>query len=56
MERILNKGKIREVEKYLVQWKGFITENDIWEREKDLGNARELVDKFEGRLSAEVRK
>ena len=26
VERILNKKKIREVKKYLVQWKGFITE------------------------------
>jgi len=26
VERILNKKKIRGVEKYLVQWKGFIAE------------------------------
>ena len=32
-----------------------MTENDIQEREKDLENARELVDKFEERLEAEVR-
>ncbi len=35
--------------------KDFMTENDIQEREKDLENARELVDKFEERLEAEVR-
>ena len=29
-------------------------ENDIWEREEDLENAKELVDKFEGRLEAEA--
>ena len=28
VERILNKNKKREVEKYLVQWKGFIAEGD----------------------------
>ena len=29
IEKILNKRKIREVVKYLVQWKGFIAEYDI---------------------------
>jgi len=28
VEKILNKRKIRGVEKYLVQWKGFTTEGD----------------------------
>jgi len=28
IEKILNKRKIREVEKYLVCWKGFTTEHD----------------------------
>jgi len=31
-------------------------ENDTWKREEDLENARELVEKFEERLSAEVRR
>ena len=52
----MNKRKIRGIEKYLVQWKGFIIENDTWEREEDLGNIKELVDEFKGRLSAEVRR
>jgi len=26
----------------------------MWEKEEDLENAKELVDKFEGRLGAEV--
>ena len=56
VEKILNKRKIRGIEKYLVQWKGFIIENDTWEREEDLGNIKELVDEFKGRLSAEVRR
>jgi len=47
--------KIRRVEKYLVRWKGFTVEHDTWEREKDLGNAREAVGKFERRMS-EIRK
>ena len=55
VEKILNKRKVQEVNKYLVRWKGFIVENDIWEREKDLENVRKLVDKFEGRLETKVR-
>jgi len=39
-----------------VHWKGFATENDTWKRKEDLGNAKELVDEFEERLSAKVRR
>ena len=28
----------------------------MWEREEDLENVKELVDKFKGRLIAEIRK
>ncbi len=31
IEKILNKRKIREVEKYLVWWKEFTAEYNIWE-------------------------
>jgi len=55
VERILNKRKIREVEKYLTQWKGFIAESDTWEKEKNLKNAKELVDDFEGKVGVEIR-
>ena len=55
MERILNKRKVRGVEKYLVQWKEFTAENDIWKKKEDLENAKELVEEFKGRLNAEVR-
>ena len=54
MEKILNKRKIREVAKYLVRWKGFMTEYDIWKRKKDLENAREMIVEFEERLNVEV--
>ena len=33
----------------------FTAENNIWEKEKDLKNAKEIIDKFEGRMNAEVR-
>jgi len=52
----LNKRKIRGVEKYLVQWKGFMAEGDIWERKEDLGNAKETLEEFEERIDTEVRR
>ena len=55
VEKILNKRKIRGVVKYLVWWKRFTTENDIWEKEKNLENAKKAVAESEKRLSAEVR-
>jgi len=32
-----------------------MAENDIWEKKKDLENAKKLVDEFKRRLSIEVR-
>ena len=52
----MNKRKIRGVEKYLVQWKGFMAEGDIWERKEDLGNAKETLEEFEERIDTEVRR
>jgi len=54
VKKILNKRKIREVAKYLVRWKRFIAEHDIWKRKEDLENAREVVAEFEERLNVEV--
>ena len=56
VEKILNKRKIRRVVKYLVQWKGFTAEHDIWEREENLGNTRKAIEKFKKRMSVEVRR
>ena len=47
VEKILNKKKIRGVEKYLIRWKGFTVEGDIWERKENLKNAEELIEEFE---------
>jgi len=47
VEKILNKKKIREVEKYLIWWKGFTVEEDTWERKENLKNAEELIEEFE---------
>ena len=56
VEKILNKKKIRGVEKYLVQWKGFTAEEDTWERKENLKNAEEVLEEFKGRMNAEVRR
>jgi len=56
VEKILNKKKIRGVEKYLVRWKEFMAEHDTWERREDLGNAKEVLEEFEGRIDIEVRR
>ena len=56
VEKILNKKKIRGVEKYLVQWKGFTAEGDTWERKENLRNAEEALEEFEGRMNTEVRR
>ena len=31
-------------------------EHDIWEKKEDLGNAKEVLEKFKGRINAEVRR
>ena len=49
VEKILNKKKIRGVEKYLIRWKGFMAEGDTWERRENLKNAEELIEEFERR-------
>ena len=39
-----------------MRWKKFMAEHDMWEKEEDLENIRELVDEFERRLGVEVRR
>jgi len=56
VERILNKKKIRGVEKYLVWWKGFTAEGDTWEKKENLKNAGKALEEFEGRMNAEIRR
>ena len=56
IEKILNKKKVRGVDKYLVQWKGFTAEHNMWERREDLGNVEEVLEEFKRRRSAEVKR
>jgi len=47
VEKVLNKKKIRGIEKYLIRWKGFTAKGDTWERRENLKNAEELIEEFE---------
>ena len=47
VEKVLNKKKIRGVEKYLIRWKKFTAEGDTWERKENLKNTEELIEEFE---------
>jgi len=47
VEKIINKRKVQERDKYLVQWKGCMAEEDTWESRENLKNAIELVKEFE---------
>ena len=47
VEKIMNKRKVWGRDKYLVQWKGCMAEEDTWENKENLKNAMELVEEFE---------
>ena len=49
VEKILNKKKMRGLEKYLIQQKGFTAEGDTWEKRENLKNVEELIEEFERR-------
>jgi len=46
VEKIINKRTVRGKEKFLVRWKGYIAEEDIWKNRENLENAKELVEEF----------
>ena len=55
----MNRRKIRGKDKFLVQWKGFMAEEDTWESRENLQNAGDLLREFEeeyGRDNREVRR
>jgi len=51
VEKILNKRKIREKDKFLVWWKGFTAEGDTWENRENLQNAGDLLREFKEKYS-----
>jgi len=53
LDRQEKRGKI----KYLVKWKGYTVEENIWEGLENLKNAREKIEEFEkGRFEEEIRR
>jgi len=59
VEKIINKRIVRGKEKFLVRWKGYTAEADMWESRENLENARELVEEFEreyGKEAEELRR
>jgi len=55
VEKILNKKMVRGREKFLVQWKRYIAEEDTWENRENLKNAKELVEEFEREYREEAK-
>jgi len=54
-EEILDRQERRGKTKYLVKWKGYTAEENIWERLENLKNAMEKVKEFEkGRFEEEI--
>ena len=51
VEKILNKRKVRGKDKFLVQWKGFMAEEDTWESRENLKNAGDILREFEEQYS-----
>ena len=55
VEEILDRQERRGKTKYLVKWKGYIAEENTWERLENLKNAMEKIEEFEkGRFEEEI--
>jgi len=54
VEKILNKRIVRGKEKFLVRWKGYTAEGDMWENRENLRNTKELVEEFEREYEEEA--
>ena len=53
-KKILNKRMVQGKDKFLVRWKGYMAEEDMWENRENLRNAKELVEEFEREYGEEV--
>ena len=54
VEKILNKRTVQEKVKFLVQWKGYMAEEDTWENRENLENAKKLVEEFKREYGEEA--
>lgn len=55
IEVLLQKGRSHGKIQYLVKWKGYGNEHNVWYDIDDLDNAQELVAEFETRQAARPR-
>ena len=55
VEKILNKRIVREKEKFLVRWKGYMAKEDTWENRENLENTKEMVEEFEREYREEAK-
>jgi len=57
VEEILDRQERRGKTKYLVKWKGYMAEENIWEGLENLKNAMEKIEEFEkGRFEEEIQR
>jgi len=56
VEKILSKRKRYGKVEYLVRWKGYTAEEDTWEKEGNLENAREVVEDYKREYEKTVRR
>jgi len=47
VKKIMNKRRRYSKWEYLVRWKGYMAEKDLWEKETNLKNAKEVVEEYE---------
>ena len=55
VKNILDKRKIQEIVKSLVQQKGFMAKHDTWKKKINLENIKKIVAEFKRKINAEVR-
>ena len=55
IEKILNRRKVQGKDKFLVWWKEYIVETDIWKEWENLENMKELVEEFEREYRKEAK-
>ena len=56
IEKVINKRKRYRKWEYLVRWKGYTAEEDTWEKEANLGNAKEAVEEYKKEYGREGRR
>ena len=49
VERILKHRGCPKRHQYLIRWKGYVADEDSWQKEADLGNASELLQEYKRR-------